>query len=185
MNIYKLFFRVQWQLRTMCGPRTLPCQSGPDFSRAESVIPSHADWLGYIWMTVLNLCALGSCLCALPRDCATFKSRPGVHICIPIRTWGKNILVIVMQSLFLFISYLFLIWMKAQDYCKSTQRWFQITLVETYPCNNYKGNQTSILLYKTLKVEWMQQLNCFTDINKTQTPTCTSGKTKWGHFDSP
>lgn len=70
----------------------------PDFSRAESVIPSHADWLGYIWMTVLNLCALSSCLRTLPGGCATFKSRPDVSICISTRTQGNHILVIVMQS---------------------------------------------------------------------------------------
>lgn len=94
-----------------------PCQSMPDFSRAESVIQSHADWLGYTWMTVFNLCALGLCLRALPRGCATFKSRPVIHICIPSRTQGNNILVIVMQNV-LSPLYLKSIWMwtKAQDY---------------------------------------------------------------------
>lgn len=105
---------------------TLPGQSGPDFSRAESIIPSHADWLGYIRMTALNLCALSSCLCTLPGGCATFKSRPDVHICIPFRTQGNNTAVIVMQSLLLFPSYLRSIWMwtKAQDYLQIHSKMF-------------------------------------------------------------
>lgn len=92
----------------------------PDFSRAESVIPSHADWLGYIWMTVLNLCALSSCLRTLPGGCAFLHLRAGLMFLFASQPEPS---VITFWSLscrvdFFSLSYLKSVWMytKAQDY---------------------------------------------------------------------
>lgn len=76
MNIYELFFMVQWQLRKLCGFLKLHCQRGSDFSRAKWVILSHADWFGCIWMTLLTPSGISSCLCALLESELHFEESP-------------------------------------------------------------------------------------------------------------
>lgn len=84
-NNNKLFFMVQWQLRKLCGFLKLHCQRGPDFSRAKSVIPSHADWFGCIWMTLLTPSGISSCLCALLKSELHFKESPMFILPSPLK----------------------------------------------------------------------------------------------------